>query len=126
VYELSPEGNGVWTERVLYSFSDSGTDGYIPSSSLVFDAAGNLDGVTQFGGVFNWGTLFSLVPSASGQWSETQLYSFDSEDGANPDTTPVFDQDGNVYGANYTGGIHRTGSCAAEFTGCGVLFELKP
>ena len=45
VYELSPpkQKGGAWTETILYSFQ-GGKDGYYPSGTLVFDAAGNLYG----------------------------------------------------------------------------------
>jgi len=47
VYELSPSGSG-WVETVLYNFN-GGTDGLEPSAGVVFDAKGNLYGVTSWG-----------------------------------------------------------------------------
>jgi hypothetical protein len=46
VFELSPNGNGGWTETILYSFQDS-SDGEQPSAGLIFDGAGNLYGTTS-------------------------------------------------------------------------------
>jgi len=49
VYELSPTGNGQWTETILHSFQDNGTDGFTPTG-VVIDNDGNVYGTTQFGG----------------------------------------------------------------------------
>ena len=46
VYELSPQKDGTWTETVLYSFLNNGTDGNLPEGNLVLDGQGNLYGVT--------------------------------------------------------------------------------
>jgi uncharacterized repeat protein (TIGR03803 family) len=50
VFELTPNGRGGWTKKVLYSFG-SGTDGANPYASLVFDVAGNIYGTTYQGGL---------------------------------------------------------------------------
>ena len=69
VFELSNSGS-TWKETVLHSLADilSGSDGYYPYGGLVFDAAGNLYGTTQYGGLkFDDGSVFQLQPSeASG------------------------------------------------------------
>src|SRR5262249_27156907 len=39
VYELMRSPNGIWTEKVLHSFTDA--DGYGPYASMIFDAVGN-------------------------------------------------------------------------------------
>src|SRR5437879_2421031 len=76
VYELSPTAGG-WTETVLHSFAPDGIDGFFATGGLVFDAAGNLYGTTQFGGTgactngFGCGTAFELSPSAGATWTET-------------------------------------------------------
>src|SRR5205807_10152350 len=66
VFELSPTGNGNWTERVLYAFQ-GGSDGATPYAGVVFDAAGNLYGTTGSGGTgcsgIGCGTVFELTPS---------------------------------------------------------------
>ena len=125
VFELSPVADGTWTESVLHAFSESGRDGLYPRSGVVFDQAGNLDGVTSYGGMSNWGSVFSLTPG-SGVWTETQLYSFALPSGVIPSTTPVIDASGNIYGTTLTGGANRTGLCDQGLQGCGVVFEIKP
>ena len=116
VFELTPAGGGTWTEKVLWSFGN-GTDGYSPSGSLIFDAAGNLYGTTQYGGTSISGTVFELTPAAGGTWTEKVLWSFGSgADGAYPPDGLIFDAAGNLYGTAYHGGAH----------GYGTVFELTP
>jgi len=76
VFELKLSG-GVWTETLLYSFAGGTTDGEYPVySPLVFDAAGNLYGTTEYGGSScNCGTVFELTKSGS-TWKETILHAF--------------------------------------------------
>ena len=62
VFELSPNGSGGWAETILYIFQ-AGTDGYAPSSGLIFDHAGNLYGTTEGGGAAGYGTVFELSPT---------------------------------------------------------------
>jgi uncharacterized repeat protein (TIGR03803 family) len=69
-YELTPGTGGSWTESDLHNFGN-GTDGKHPGLSLAFDSAGNLYGVTGFGGTYvsgscpnsnGCGTVFQLTP----------------------------------------------------------------
>ncbi len=122
VFELSPSANGVWKETTLYTFA-GGTDGLSPRyTNLIFDSAGNLYGVTEFGGSSSAGTVFELSPQAGGGWTESVLYTFagGTSDGANPLGGLVFDKAGNLYGSANSGGSRQCGS------GCGGVFELSP
>jgi len=112
VFQLTPGANGTWTETVLYNFCPvSGcADGAGPTDgSLIFDAAGNLYGTTQNGGVdgidcsggTGCGVVFELSPRGNGTWTETVLYAFqgnNDKDGFNPETGVIFDAAGNLYG----------------------------
>src|ERR1700685_3328316 len=78
------------TEKVLYSFDDLTKDGYLPQSSLIFDASGNLYGTTTFGGTLTLcggsgcGTVFELS-KLGGMWTASVLHSFgNGRDGAEP------------------------------------------
>jgi|HubBroStandDraft_5_1064220.scaffolds.fasta_scaffold03654_9 uncharacterized repeat protein (TIGR03803 family) len=65
VFKLTPNGNGTWTESVLYSFCsvDLCADGSQPRAGLIIDSLGNLYGTTYFGGNSNnAGTVFELSP----------------------------------------------------------------
>ena len=66
-YKLTPS-NGSWTETDLHDFQTS--DGTLPNGGLVFDAAGNLYGTAQTGGVgfdgpcygVGCGTIWEITP----------------------------------------------------------------
>ncbi|HSY64702.1 MAG TPA: choice-of-anchor tandem repeat GloVer-containing protein [Terriglobales bacterium] len=125
VFEISRNANGTWTETVLYNFTGS-SDGGQPYGSLVFDAAGNLYGTTNFGGSANCnlgcGTVFKLTPG-SGGWTETVLYTFTGgSDGREPYARLLFDATGNLYGTTLLGG--NIGSVCSS--GCGTVFKLTP
>jgi uncharacterized repeat protein (TIGR03803 family) len=117
VFELSPMEGGTWTETILHSFNNNGTDGFQPFSSLALDAAGNLYGVTSLGGTYDAGTVFAVLPS-SGSWTETVLHSFNNigAGGYEPQAAPVFDSAGNLYSTTSYGGAYNDGT----------VFELVP
>ena len=99
VYKLTPS-NGGWTETVLYRFQ-GGLDGATPYAGVVFDHAGNLWGTTGFGGSYNNGTVYQLVPSGDG-WTESVVYNFrGGSDGANPYDGLIVDQFDNFYGGTF-------------------------
>ena len=116
-FELSPKASGGWVGKVLHSFGQ-GTDGFLPMSGLIIDAAGNLYGTTSAGGAHGGGTVFELMLKADGSRAEKLLYSF----GVNPDGSEpwsgslVADAAGNLYGTTYRGGTYNDGT----------VFELSP
>lgn len=117
VYELSSTPIGGWNERVLYSFGSVTGDGMYPRAKVTMDASGNLYGTTPLGGAFGQGTVFQLVPSSSGNWTETVLHSFggNASDGITPYAGVVIDSAGNLYGTTSAGGMHNDGT-AYELT----------
>ncbi len=63
IFEIDPDGK----ETILHSFCDGSTgpnctDGFASWAPLVPDVKGNLYGTTEFGGSFNLGIVFELVP----------------------------------------------------------------
>jgi uncharacterized repeat protein (TIGR03803 family) len=118
VFKLSPSGGSAWTETVLHSFNNNGTDGMNPYAGLVFDSAGNLYGTTYGGGTYSYGTVFELSPAAGGAWTESVLHSFNfsAGDGANPTAGVILDSAGNLYGTTLGGGAYSEG----------MAFELTP
>jgi uncharacterized repeat protein (TIGR03803 family) len=61
VFELTPTKKR-WTETILHSFDQNGTDGINPGGGLVFDAEGNLYGTTTSGGAYSYGIVFKVTP----------------------------------------------------------------
>jgi uncharacterized repeat protein (TIGR03803 family) len=126
VFELTPNGQGSWTENVLYRFQGR-SDGGNPQAGLLRDAQGNFYGTTLVGGnkncVSGCGTLFKLTQTSSGSWQESVVHGFLGSvvlDGAVPSGPLVFDHAGNMYGTTLGGGkSHCSG-------GCGTIFELSP
>jgi uncharacterized repeat protein (TIGR03803 family) len=124
VFELSPNGNGGWTEQVIFGFLSTST-GLEPESGLAIDSAGNLYGTTVFGGglgkckeaaeIEYCGTLYQLS-SANGVWTETILHSFSPFTGIYPYGTLVFDKKGNLYATTSNGGVPNDG----------VVYEFTP
>jgi uncharacterized repeat protein (TIGR03803 family) len=111
-YELSPAGDGSWTEKVLHYFG-RGTDGQYPLAGMVFDSAGNLYGTTAAGGTNLTGTVFELTPQSGGAWTEKVLYHFgpgSSTDGQGPQASLIFDSTGNLYGTTVHGGANSGGT----------------
>jgi hypothetical protein len=140
VFKLTPPASGsTWTRTVLYSFVGGASDGANPLGPLARDAAGNLYGVTQFGGTSaegcstlptgagdgRCGTVFKLTyNSSAGTYKESILHFFsDGSDGSIPSSGVVLDKTGNVYGTTLQGG--NGGTCDNfGYSGCGVVFEL--
>ena len=119
VFELS-FSNGAWQETVLHNFGN-GNDGQGPVGDLIFDASGNLYGVTRSGGTAGYGTVYELTPTGSG-WQETVLHNFAGwADGVNSATGVVFDKPGNLYGTTEYGGDVGSKYCP---NGCGTVFTL--
>jgi len=119
VFKLAPNGNGTWTESVLYSFA-GGNDGVEPLAGLVFDSAGNLYGTTLDGGPNGVGVVFRLTANTDGTWTESVLYSFCSLSNCGDGFTPIggliLDQTGNLYGTTAQGGTNNAGT----------VFKLTP
>jgi uncharacterized repeat protein (TIGR03803 family) len=116
VFELTPDGSGNWTEKVLHSFGYH-KDGQYPAASLIWDASGNLYGITSYGGSLNKGTAFELSPNEDGSWTEKVLHNFgNGMDGQTPLANLVWDAAGNLYGTTYQGGDY----------GFGTVFEMTP
>jgi uncharacterized repeat protein (TIGR03803 family) len=103
--------NGTYQETFQYSFQ-GGTDGAGPSSSVVFDEAGNLYGTTFAGGGTGCqgegcGTVFKIDPSGQ----ETILYAFGNlPDGESPYAGLIIDSAGNLYGTTTLGGADNKGT----------------
>jgi len=119
VFELSPDGQGGWTESVLYRFT-GGQDGEQPFAGLILDPQGNLY-VTTLGPGYGYGcppscgSVFELSPGSAG-WTITVLHDFlGGADGDQPITQLAMDAAGNLYGTTGFGGAN----------GSGVIYRLS-
>jgi uncharacterized repeat protein (TIGR03803 family) len=93
-----------WTDVPLIDWNLEG-----PLSAWVTpDASGNVYG-TAIAGV---GEVFKLTCC----WTYTTLHTFSGPDGSNPNSAPVVDAQGNVYGVTRQGGAY----------GNGVVWEISP
>lgn len=132
VYQLqTPTQQGAsWVFNTLFSFDSY--DGSGPAAGVVFDKAGNLYGTTGGGGTaqscdgfYPCGVVFELSQT-SGQWAENVLYNFQGgTDGQYPNSTPVLDPWGNLYGTTAYGGDPN---CVPfpNYSGCGTVFRISP
>jgi uncharacterized repeat protein (TIGR03803 family) len=121
VFEVSPSSSGVWTATTLHSFS-AGTDGADTTGNLVFDANGNLYGVTYDGGSGCnrnlCGVVYKLTPQSGGGYTESIEHPFESaSDGSIPESTLLLGNDGNLYGTTYHGGSRY---------GYGTVYQITP
>lgn len=124
VFKLTNSALG-WQETTLYNFTTGapqGINSYSNPSSLIFDSAGNLYGETETGGSSDYGMVFELSPTASGQWTEKTLFNFTNATGIFPFGGLVLDSAGNLYGTTEEGGLIQNG---CRF-GCGTVFKLSP
>jgi hypothetical protein len=129
VFELSPPATagGMWTETVLWNFSNNGTDGFEPEMwgpGLAVDSQGNLYGTTLAGGLYSQGTAWELSPpaTAGGAWTETIIWNFGNPavtDGIEPTSGLTIDKNGNLFGTTSAG---QTPS--GNFNGS--VYELSP
>jgi uncharacterized repeat protein (TIGR03803 family) len=108
IFELT-ELNGVWTETVLYTFTN-GIDGGLPAD-ISIDRDGNIEGVTTSGGANGLGVVFKLAQTAK-KWRETVLYNFrgGASDGATPVGITPSTKAKTFYVTTQSGGDHNQGT----------------
>ncbi len=124
VFKLAPNQDGSWTESVLHNFT-GGWDGANAAGNLVFDAAGNLYGATDWGDLqqgcerTGCGTVFKLTPNSNGSWTAHILHNFTGgKDGGQGygGCGLTLDAAGNLYGTRVGGGTY----------GYGGVYKLTP
>ena len=119
IFRLQLRKSGpVYTD--LYNFTGH-TDGANPIAPLTVDNhTGVLYGTTQYGGLRDNGTVFSLTPSGHG-YTERVLSALSSgRDGFGPQAPLLLTASGDLFGTANLGGIRCAG------IGCGTVFELTP
>jgi len=61
IFELSPNGDGTWTESVAHSFAGA-PDGAFPYDGMLGDGVGNFFGATVHGGTDDEGAVYQFTP----------------------------------------------------------------
>ena len=118
LFRMHPHPDGSWSESTAYTFNDGPGSSY---GGLIFDAAGNLYGLSANGigeGCDEGcGAVYEAQPNPTGGWTVSLLHSFtDFDDGSGPGAPLVFDAAGNLYGTVVQGGLHFGGD----------VYELSP
>jgi len=110
VFEIVKTASGyATTPTILVTFN--GTNGANPAGGLIADASGNLFGTTTQGGANSMGTVFEIAKTASGYaTTPTILVSFDGTNGANQQSSLIFDANGNLFGTTAAGGPDSVGT----------------
>jgi uncharacterized repeat protein (TIGR03803 family) len=115
VFELTPSSGGKWTESTIYQFTCGG-DGADPGAGVTLDAAGNIYGNAELGGVGDNGTIFKLTPLSGGDWTFSVLHAFTGHrDGSEPSAGMVLDATGtHLFGVTFTGGTDHAAAGSAS------------
>jgi uncharacterized repeat protein (TIGR03803 family) len=125
VYKLTPAAKAPWPYTLIYTFcSVTGcADGENPNGGITFNTAGDIFGVTYYGGAHGVGVVYELT-SSDGKWDESVLHSFCSDksasgaclDGSSPAYEVTFNASGDLDGVTPSGGAENRG----------VVYELTP
>jgi uncharacterized repeat protein (TIGR03803 family) len=93
-------------------------NGYWPTTGLTLDAAGNLYGMTRWGGANrDYGTIFKIPGGATANpGTLTTLFDFSGPDGDEPRGELLIDAAGNIFGTTREGGAGDLGT----------VFKLDP
>ncbi len=108
VYKLTNNGDGTWSEAILHELN--GRDGATAIGPPAFDSAGNLYTAAVAGGADSAGSIFELIPRATGPWGESVLHNFTGgTDGAAPQAGVTIDSSGSLFGTASGGGADKSG-----------------
>ncbi len=114
VYKLSPEKKGKWREEILHSFLYSGDS---PIAGIVFDAAGNIYGTTEYSHDLNSPGIVYELAAASKNRVLKRLWPCCYYGGGleHPYGALTLDSAGHLYGTTNGGGS----------TGNGIVFGVN-
>jgi len=112
VYKLVKGSTGKYTEKILYSFGNNGTQ---PYGGVVVDSALNVYGATTAGGKNGAGIVYMLAFNGTA-YQERSLQAFIGVNGAVSYSTLLLDGGNYLYGTTFGGGSSGEGS----------VFEVNP
>lgn len=95
--------NNSYTKKIDFNSGN----GSFPLGSLISATDGNLYGLTQFGGNYDFGVLFRYNV---GSGTITNLFEFSIATGRYPQSSLLQASDGKLYGTTYNGGINGAGN----------------
>ena len=112
VFELTGTGFQVACTPTLTTLvSFNGANGSSPQAPLIADAAGDLFGMTYFGGANDDGTIFEITFSGGSYASTpTTLVSFNGTNGYEPTGGLIADAAGDLFGTTRFGGAYDQGT----------------
>ena len=117
IYELDPS-----TDTYTDVFSFSTPLGSEPTGNLIEGVDGLLYGMTQEGGAFFSGTIFSWDPATS---THTVIYDFDEPNGEFPNGSLFEMPNGTMFGTTISGGLHDEGVLFKIWPGTGTYTILR-
>jgi uncharacterized repeat protein (TIGR03803 family) len=120
--------NGIWPERVIFSFGKC-TSGPCNPLGIVVDLFDNMYGILPSNGKpYQLGSVFELtIPYAKDWYVEKILWTFNGTNGAYPNGSLIRDSAGNLYGITTAGGPSYQKTCTTGGPcGTGVVFQLTP
>ena len=106
VFKMTTDGNSF---SILHSFDGVPTDGDTPVAALALDASGNLFGTTQQGGMFGFGTIFTIKTDGTG-YAKLTDFAGGLSDGGLPAAPLTFGPGLSLFGTTTLGGAFSSGT----------------
>lgn len=116
VFKIDPTGQ-LTTVHAFHGGTDGALLDVYSAAGVVRDDAGNLYGITAYGG--DPSCWCGVVYKIDRQGNYSVIHMFNGADGLNPGQTLLFSSDGNLYGTAFQGGGDQCGGF-----GCGVVFKM--
>jgi uncharacterized repeat protein (TIGR03803 family) len=117
MYILSGADYSHYSRAYSFGTPSVKSAGYPSGGTLARDTAGNLYGTAN--DFSSTAVIFKLSQTQQGGWTQTILYRFtNTQNGSNPVGGVILDDNGNLYGATYSGGPYQGNY--------GVIYRLSP
>jgi uncharacterized repeat protein (TIGR03803 family) len=107
-FQIANSGGTYGALSTLATFSNSGE--YYTAATLTADSAGNLFGVTRYGGSTGMGTVYEIPKTGSTYGTPTTLATFTGTNGKQLYGAVFVDANGNLIGTTRVGGASNDGT----------------